>query len=119
MCTASVYKGLSGLYTQALRTAAHHGVVDRVLDDLRTGGFDRVVPSVTVAATKSARYVGEMHQIAEAQRAAGLPAALFEAYAGVWAEIAESPLARDDPESVDRALPAAEVVARLERSTES
>jgi 3-hydroxyisobutyrate dehydrogenase-like beta-hydroxyacid dehydrogenase len=119
MCTASVYKGLSGLFTQALRTAAHHGVLDRVLDDLRTGGFDRVVPSVTVAATKSARYVGEMHQIAETQGAAGLPAALFEAYARVWAEVAESQLARDDPESVDRALPAAEVVARLARPTES
>src|SRR5207249_1612210 len=76
MCTASVYKGLNGLFTQALRTGYHHGVLDRVLDDLRQAGFDRAVASVAVAATKSGRFVDEMREIAKAQHAAGLPAAL-------------------------------------------
>jgi 3-hydroxyisobutyrate dehydrogenase-like beta-hydroxyacid dehydrogenase len=113
MCTASVYKGLSGLLTQAIRTGAHYGVLEYVLEDLRQGGFDGVAASVALAATKSARYVAEMREIAAAQAGAGLPAALFDGYARVYAEIADSPLAREDPESVDRDMPAAEVVDRL------
>jgi 3-hydroxyisobutyrate dehydrogenase-like beta-hydroxyacid dehydrogenase len=103
MCTASVYKGLTGLYAQALRTAGHHRVLDHVVADLRGGGLDPV-PAVAVAATKAARYVPEMHEIAATQAGAGLPAALFEAYAQVWAMIAEAPLAASDPETVDRSL---------------
>src|SRR5215831_9044726 len=38
MCTASVYKGLSGLMTQALRAARHYGVAEQVLADLTDGG---------------------------------------------------------------------------------
>ena len=46
MCTASVYKGRVALLAQALRTAAAHGVVEHVLDDLvrnrsRRPGADR------------------------------------------------------------------------------
>src|SRR5689334_9333363 len=70
MCTASVYKGLTGLYAQALRTAAHHEVLEHVLDDLHNGGLDPV-PAVAVAATKAARYVPEMREIAATQAGAG------------------------------------------------
>jgi 3-hydroxyisobutyrate dehydrogenase-like beta-hydroxyacid dehydrogenase len=109
MCTASVYKGLTGLYAQALRTAAHHHVLDHVVDDLHGGGLDPV-PAVALAATKAARYVPEMLEIAATQDGAGLTAALFEAYAEIWREMATSPLAASDPESIDRAVPADAVV---------
>jgi 3-hydroxyisobutyrate dehydrogenase-like beta-hydroxyacid dehydrogenase len=113
MCTASVYKGLSGLMTQALRAAKHYDVAEHVLADLTEGGGYRPTRQVTMAATKAWRFVGEMHQIAAAQQAAGLPAELFEAMAMVFADLARTELAQGDPESVDPTVAAEEVLARL------
>lgn len=115
MCTASVYKGLTGLYAQAMQTADHHRVLDHVVDDLHNGGLDPV-PAVAMAATKAARYVPEMREIAATQAGAGLPAALFEAYAQIWGLIAGGELARSDPETVDGAMPAAVVVRGIRPS---
>jgi 3-hydroxyisobutyrate dehydrogenase-like beta-hydroxyacid dehydrogenase len=99
MCTASVYKGSVALLAHALLTAQANGVLGHVLDDLgdlASGGGH----SIARAATKSGRYVGEMQEIAATQAAAGLPPALFEAMAEVYATFAERPLAREDPESL-------------------
>jgi 3-hydroxyisobutyrate dehydrogenase-like beta-hydroxyacid dehydrogenase len=115
MSTASVYKGLVALYAQALRSAAYHGVVGPVVDDLAGSGHD-LVRAVAVAATKADRFVGEMHEIAATQRAAGLPPELFEAFAAVYADLAGTDLARDDPESVPAAVTADAVLARLVRA---
>src|SRR5262245_50970935 len=115
MCTASVYKGLSGILAQAVRTAAHYGVVDVVLADLgdiARGGTPAA--QIAVTASKAWRFVGEMHEIATAQGEAGLPPELFEAMATVFAGLARTPLAQDDPESVDRNISPADVVARLQ-----
>jgi Domain of unknown function (DUF1932) len=48
--------------------------------------------------------VGEMHEIAAAQKAAGLTPALFEAMAQVYAGVAETPLGRTAPEDVGAVL---------------
>lgn len=110
MCTASVYKGITGIVAQAIRAADHYGVLDEVLDDLA----DVADPgAVAVAATKAGRFVPEMLQIAAAQRAAGLTPALFEAFAHVYADIAATDLAAGDPETTARTVPAAEVARRL------
>jgi 3-hydroxyisobutyrate dehydrogenase-like beta-hydroxyacid dehydrogenase len=109
MCTASVYKGLDGLVAQAMRAAAHYGVLDEAVADLRTAGRDRTV-GVAVAATKAHRYVPEMREIAATQAGAGLTATLFESFAQVYSEIATSRLGQEDPESVDRDLSPADVV---------
>ena len=100
MCTASIYKGTAALLTQALVTARANGVLPFVLDDLddRADGAARTIAS---AASKAARYVGEMHEIAATQAAAGLTPDLFEAMATLYAELAERPLARQAPEDVD------------------
>jgi 3-hydroxyisobutyrate dehydrogenase-like beta-hydroxyacid dehydrogenase len=111
MCTASVYKGTVGIITQALRTARHYGVTDHVLDDLGPDGKPAV--QVAFAAAKAWRYVGEMREIAAAQAAAGQPRELFEAMALVYEALARTELARVDPESVDTAMPAADVLERL------
>ncbi|GAA5196242.1 hypothetical protein GCM10023322_64690 [Rugosimonospora acidiphila] len=115
MCTASVYKGLVGLYAQAMRVAETHGVLDEVLADLTGSGYDGREYSVAVAtaASKAHRYVPEMREIAATQRAAGLTPALFEAFAEVYAQIAGTELAGEDPESVSRTIGADEVVRRL------
>jgi len=99
MCTASVYKGTAAILTQALVTAHANGVLAFVLDDLGglANGAGRTIAN---AATKSARYVGEMHEIASTQEAAGLTPELFEAMAALYAALAERPLARSAPEDV-------------------
>jgi 3-hydroxyisobutyrate dehydrogenase-like beta-hydroxyacid dehydrogenase len=116
MCTASVYKGTLALFVHALLTASEHGVVEHVLDDLgesfpqhveRPGGM------VARAASVAERYVGEMHEIASTQAAAGLPASVFEGMADAYAALARRPLARRAPEDVDRALPLADALAEL------
>jgi 3-hydroxyisobutyrate dehydrogenase-like beta-hydroxyacid dehydrogenase len=97
MSTASVYKGSAALLTQALRAADHYGVLPYVLDDLDelASGAGR---QIARAASKSARYVGEMREISTAQGDAGLDPGLFEAMAHVYAEIAATPSGRVAPE---------------------
>jgi 3-hydroxyisobutyrate dehydrogenase-like beta-hydroxyacid dehydrogenase len=113
MCTASVYKGLNALVTQAMRTAGRHGVLDQVLADLERNGLDGSA-GVARSATKAHRYVDEMREIAATQAGAGLTPALFEAFAEVYAEVARTALAEGDPESTGTPEPA-EIVARLRR----
>jgi 3-hydroxyisobutyrate dehydrogenase-like beta-hydroxyacid dehydrogenase len=99
MCTASVYKGTVALLTHALSTARANGVLDHVLDDLGELA-DGAALTIARGATKAERYVGEMHEIAATQAAAGLTPALFEAMAVVYAALAETPAARKNPEDV-------------------
>jgi 3-hydroxyisobutyrate dehydrogenase-like beta-hydroxyacid dehydrogenase len=112
MCTASVYKGLNGLVTQAMRVAGRHGVLDQVLADLKQNGLDSSA-GVASAATKAHRYVDEMHEIAATQADAGLTPALFEAFAQIYAEVATTDLASGDPETADLAMTPEEIVRRL------
>jgi 3-hydroxyisobutyrate dehydrogenase-like beta-hydroxyacid dehydrogenase len=103
MCTASVYKGTVALLTQALLTARANGVLEPVLEDLGELA-DGAARTIARGATKSERYVGEMHEIASTQAAAGLTPALFEAMAAVYSALAEQPLARTAPEDVDAVI---------------
>lgn len=113
MCTASVYKGLNALVTQAIRTAGANGVLEPVLADLRSAGLDGTA-GVPRSATKAHRFVDEMREISATQAAAGLTPALFEAMAQVYEQIATTALAEGDPESA-RDLTPAEIVAKLAR----
>ena len=102
MCTASVYKGRVALLAQALRTAAAHGVVEHVLDDLAgTGLADRERTGATLAkaSAKAWRYVAEMEEIAATQGDAGLTPELFRGVARIYADLAERAVA-DAPEHV-------------------
>ena len=71
MCTASVYKGTTALWAQALQTAYAEGVLDVVLDDLGEE-FPEQVPGIgrriALATSKAGRFVGEMEQIAATQQ---------------------------------------------------
>jgi 3-hydroxyisobutyrate dehydrogenase-like beta-hydroxyacid dehydrogenase len=100
MSTASIYKGTSALLAQALRAAHENGVLEHVLDDLRTAAPElvrNVERRLAMAASKSGRYVGEMREIAATQAAAGLTPALFQAIAEVYEQMARTPLARSGP----------------------
>jgi 3-hydroxyisobutyrate dehydrogenase-like beta-hydroxyacid dehydrogenase len=111
MCTASVYKGLNALVTQAMRTAGRHGVLDQVLADLARNDLDGSA-GVARSATKAHRFVDEMREIAATQAGAGLTPALIEAFAEVYADVAKTALADGDPESTGTPSPA-EIVAKL------
>ena len=116
MCTASMYKGTQALVMQALITADTYGVRDQFLaDTARAWPVD--VPgwhtSVAVAASKAWRFVDEMHEIAATQRAVGLPGALFDAMAEVYARAARTPLGRTPVEDLDRSASIDEVLRGL------
>ena len=103
MSTASVYKGSTALLLQALRAAQTNGVLEHVLADLRTAAPELVANverRLASAAAKSQRYVGEMHEIAATQSAAGLTPALFEAMAEVYASLSRTPAAERGPEEI-------------------
>lgn len=105
MSTASVYKGTTAVLAQALRAADVNGVLEHVLSDLRAGApelVEDVEHRLARAAAKSARYVGEMHEIAAAHSDVGLTPALFEAMAEVYASVAETSAAQAQPESIPR-----------------
>jgi 3-hydroxyisobutyrate dehydrogenase-like beta-hydroxyacid dehydrogenase len=114
MSTASIHKGVAAIVTQALRAADHYGVLDTVIAALAPTYTDP--ETVVAAAAKSDRYVGEMHEIAAAQRAAGLTPDLFEAFATVYADVADTPLAVGRPEDVvDDARPISDIMVELRR----
>lgn len=98
MSTSSVYKGSVALLAQALRAADHYGVLQHALDDLGELA-DNAGGRIASAGAKAERFVGEMHEIAAAQGAAGLTPALFEAMAEVYAELARSALGDVAPEA--------------------
>ncbi|WP_433295964.1 DUF1932 domain-containing protein [Actinoplanes sp. CA-030573] len=111
MCTGSVYKGLTALITQALRTAEANGVLAHVVRDLDRNRLAQVA-GVARSAPKAHRFVAEMREVAATQEAAGLTPELFTSIAEVYAEIARTRLAEGYPEEVTDLSPA-EIVARL------
>lgn len=116
MCTASMYKGFTALALQAMVTARAYGVLDPFLADIAREWPEHVSglhTSAALAATKAERFVGEMREIARAQAGAGLPAELFEGVAVAYDAVARSPLGRQTPEALDRAMPVEEVLAAL------
>jgi len=119
MCTASMYKGSTALLAHALLTAAAHGVLPQVLDDLHDSfpaQIDRAARSIAVSTTKSARFVGEMREIAATQASAGLTPALFDAMAEVYARLAETELGAATPESIPPEPSLEDVLERINPS---
>ena len=116
MSTASVYKGTSALLAQALVAARANGVLEYVVSDLRAGAPELVANverRLASAAAKSARYVGEMEEIASAQTAAGLTPSLFEAMADVYTAMARTQLATKNPDEVPPDLALENVLEQL------
>ncbi|HTW19095.1 MAG TPA: DUF1932 domain-containing protein [Mycobacteriales bacterium] len=115
MSTAAVYKGFTALIVQALRTAYANDVLDIVLADL-SEEFGQLIEDaatrIAMAASKASRYVGEMHQIADTQEAAGARPELYDAMAVVYESLAATDLATLTPEA---AADSADLPAALDR----
>lgn len=116
MCTASVYKGTTAVWAQALQTAYALGVLDVVLDDLREEHpeeVERAGRRISVSTSKAARFVGEMEQIATTQRAAGASGELFDGMAAVYRRLATTDLAALSPEEAAALTELEAVLGRL------
>lgn len=116
MCTASVYKGTTALWSQALETADRLGVLDVVVEDLAEefpGTAAAAGKLIALATSKSARFVGEMREIAATQEAAGVSRELFEAMAAVYTRLARTSLAELSPEQAGALSDLREVLSRL------
>jgi 3-hydroxyisobutyrate dehydrogenase-like beta-hydroxyacid dehydrogenase len=111
MCTGSVYKGLTALVTQAMRTAGANGVLDLVVRDLERSNLAQTA-TVVRSAPKAHRFVAEMREVAATQEAAGLTPDLFTAIAAIYEQIAGTRLSEGYPESATDLSPN-EIVARL------
>jgi 3-hydroxyisobutyrate dehydrogenase-like beta-hydroxyacid dehydrogenase len=119
MCTASMYKGFTGLLLQALLTADAHGVAELVLADLADsfGHSARDAPGrLALAASKSDRYPGEMREISETQREAGVGGELFAVMAEVFERLAATELADLTPEQAAQVSDLGDVLARAQKS---
>lgn len=66
---------------------------------------------IAVAATKSARFVEEMLQIATTQAGAGQERRLFDGVAAAYDRVSRTPLGRSAPESVDAEISIEDVLA--------
>ena len=116
MSTASVYKGTSALLAQALLAADANGVLEHVLDDLRAGSPELVANverRLASAASKSARYVGEMREIAATQAAAASRRRSSRRWRRCSRRCPTSELARSAPEDLPRDMTLDDVLARL------
>jgi 3-hydroxyisobutyrate dehydrogenase-like beta-hydroxyacid dehydrogenase len=116
MCTASVYKGTTAIWAQALASAQALGVLDVVLDDLREElprEVDGAGRRIAVATAKSARFVAEMQHIARTQATAGASPELFEGMAAVYRRLSGTTLAHLSPEEAAALTDLREVLARL------
>ncbi len=116
MCTASVYKGTTAVWAQALQTAHALGVLDVVLADLAEEHPDQVATAarrIGVATSKAHRFVGEMEQIAHTQAAAGASGELFAGMAAVYRRLAATDLAALPPERAADLTDLAAVLQRL------
>ena len=117
MCTASMYKGTNALVMHAMLTAHAHGVLDEFLADVAHLWPDRVPTwhlDVALAATKSARFVDEMREIARTQGDVGLPAGLFNGVAAAFARAATTKLGQATPEVLALTASVSEVLAGLD-----
>ena len=116
MCTASVYKGTTAVWAQALQTAYDLGVLDVVLDDLREEHPDevsRAARRIAVSTAKAQRFVGEMEQIALTQGTAGTSPELFEGMAAVYRRLATTQIASLSPEEAAALDDLEDVLQRL------
>ncbi len=102
MVFSAYNKGTQLLGLQVMTAARALGVYDALADKFRAGPVDRLAqiergaPSV---APKSARWVGEMEEIAATLDDVGLPGITYEGMAAMCALIAGTPLAEEHPET--------------------
>ncbi|WP_432558972.1 DUF1932 domain-containing protein [Granulicoccus sp. GXG6511] len=116
MCTAAVYKGLTALMIQSLRTADAHGVADFVAADWgdMLGPLGAAGPNrIAVAVSKSDRFPDEMREIAATQEAAGWGAELYDSIARVFEAAHRTQLGGLSPEQAAGVHDLAAVVEAL------
>ncbi|MDJ0611146.1 MAG: DUF1932 domain-containing protein [Kiloniellales bacterium] len=104
MAYAGITKGTSALHAAMLIAAERLGVADALHDELQysQGAFYRRMEAMTPALPAvSARYVGEMLEIAKTMESCALTAGFHEGAAELYRLLARSPFASERRDTVD------------------
>jgi 3-hydroxyisobutyrate dehydrogenase-like beta-hydroxyacid dehydrogenase len=101
MCYAALTKGTTAIMTELLVAADRLGVSDALraeLEHSQGAMVERMQKNVPAMVPKAHRWVGEMEEIAQTFRGAGLTPLTFEGAAALYAFVAGTPLAQVAPE---------------------
>ena len=116
MCYAGYTKGTSALSIGVLALAQRLGVaeqLDREFSESQAAGLARMEKQIPGLPVKARRWVGEMEEIADTFRSAGLPPGFHQASAAIYALLGETAFAKETPETLDRARGLWETIAGL------
>ena len=105
MCYASLTKGTFTLHTAVLLAAEMTGVAAELRDEFEYSQKDalaRMRAMVPRLPADSARWIGEMEEIAKTYAAAGVTPKFHEGAAAVFRLLAETPFASETRETMDR-----------------
>jgi 3-hydroxyisobutyrate dehydrogenase-like beta-hydroxyacid dehydrogenase len=101
MCYAALTKGITAITVELLVAAHELGVEEAVVRELREARpdvFDWQMRSIAVMPAKADRWVPEMQEIARTFGELGLTPDIFIGAAGLFAMVAEMPIAQETPE---------------------
>ncbi len=104
MCYAGYTKGTSALSIGVLALAQRLGVaeeLDREFSESQAAGMERMEKQIPGLPVKARRWVGEMEEIADTFRSAGLPPGFHEASAAIYTQMGETAFAEETPETLD------------------
>lgn len=105
MCYASMTKGTNALHVAVLTAAERLGLAAELREEFefsQKATLDKMAAVVPFLPADAARWVGEMWEIAETYRAAGLPPGFHEGAAAVFELLAATPFAQETRETLDR-----------------
>ena len=104
MCYAGLTKGTFTLHTAVLLAAEQLGLGTELAREFRASQpqvYDRMQAVVPRLPADSARWIGEMEEIARTFAAAGVTPDFHHGAAAIFALLAETPLAQETRESID------------------
>ena len=105
MCYASMTKGTNALHVAVLTAAARLGLADELREEFefsQKSTLDKMTAVVPFLPADAARWVGEMWEIADTYKSAGLPVGFHEGAAAVFELLSRTPFAEETRETLDR-----------------
>lgn len=105
MCYAGITKGTSALHAAVLIAAEALGVADELYEELaysQEGQLKRMENMTTALPAVSARYIGEMREIAKTMASVGMTSGFHDGATALYQLMEKTPFASEIRETVDR-----------------
>ena len=119
MCYAGLTKGSFALQYAISIAAERLGLFDALGSEFEFSQgrtFEQMQKQLPALPAKSARWVGEMEQIAETFDAVGVPPLFHQAAAEIYRAISVSPLGEETPETIDHSRDLARTISIISQS---